>query len=282
MTSLFERLFGKAEKPSLPPRDIEALMRPLAVPAIHITRGGAPSRSHLGGVPDGAAGFTWPEHAGQQLGFLAQLSLPDLHATHAIDWLPTTGCLLFFYDIDAQPWGFDPQDRGAARVLHIPDLPAQAAKAHAPLADAPPALPRHDVAFRKIDVFPSWERACVEALHLSDEESDAYSDAAEAVFDDGPQHQVGGYPAPIQGDFMELKCQLVTNGLYLGTPAGYEGEAAEKLKAGADEWVLLLQLDTDDELEVMWGDGGRLYFWVRKEAARAGDFSKVWAVLQCY
>lgn len=282
MTSLFKRLFGREEKPSPPPRDLDALMRPLAAPAIHIVRGGAPSRSHLGGVPDGAAGFTWPEHAGQQLGFLAQLSLPDLHACHAIDWLPTTGCLLFFYDIDAQPWGFDPRDRGAARVLHIPDLPARALGAQEHLAEAPPALPRHDVAFRKIDVFPSCERACVEALDLSDEETDAYGDAAEAVFDNGPQHQVGGYPAPIQGDFMEMKCQLVTHGLYLGTPAGYEGEAAEKLKAGADEWVLLLQLDTDDELEVMWGDGGRLYFWVRKEEARAGDFSKVWAVLQCY
>jgi uncharacterized protein YwqG len=40
-------------------------------------------------------------------------------------------------------------------------------------------------------------------------------------------------------------------------------------------------MDTDDELDVMWGDGGMLYFWVEEEAARAGRFDNVWLVLQC-
>ena len=120
MTSLFKRLFEKMQKPVLPSRDVHALMRPLATPAIHVRKSASPSRSHLGSVPALPPGIGWPEHKGRRLGFLAQLWLPDIHAAHAIGWLPATGSLLFFYDIDEQPWGFDPADRGSARVLYVP------------------------------------------------------------------------------------------------------------------------------------------------------------------
>jgi uncharacterized protein YwqG len=40
-------------------------------------------------------------------------------------------------------------------------------------------------------------------------------------------------------------------------------------------------MDSDDDLGVMWGDLGTLYFWVQESAARKGDFSNVWLVLQC-
>ena len=29
----------------------------------------------------------------------------------------------------------------------------------------------------------------------------------------------------------------------------------------------LLQIDTDDSLDMMWADGGLLYFWIREEDA---------------
>lgn len=47
------------------------------------------------------------------------------------------------------------------------------------------------------------------------------------------------------------------------------------------EWRLLLQLDSDDASDMMWGDSGILYFWIREADARAGDFSNVWVILQC-
>ena len=42
-----------------------------------------------------------------------------------------------------------------------------------------------------------------------------------------------------------------------------------------------LQIDTDDELNVMWGDAGMIYFWVEEDKARKGDFSNTWLVRQC-
>jgi len=31
----------------------------------------------------------------------------------------------------------------------------------------------------------------------------------------------------------------------------------------------------------MWGDDGNLYFWVREQDAKVGNFSDVWLILQC-
>ena len=40
----------------------------------------------------------------------------------------------------------------------------------------------------------------------------------------------------------------------------------------AADWRLLLQLDTDDEASMMWGDLGRLYFWITGDALRRRAF----------
>jgi uncharacterized protein YwqG len=47
-------------------------------------------------------------------------------------------------------------------------------------------------------------------------------------------------------------------------------------------WRLLLQLDSDNNLGWMWGDAGRLYFWISENALRGRRFEDVWMVCQCY
>ena len=80
---------------------------------------------------------------------------------------------------------------------------------------------------------------------------------------------------------MELECQLASNGLYVGDATGYQHPRRFELEGGATDWELLLQLDSDDDADMMWGDAGALYFWIRKQDAETADFSKVWMVLQC-
>lgn len=46
-----------------------------------------------------------------------------------------------------------------------------------------------------------------------------------------------------------------------------------------NDWAVLLQLDSDDETTWMWGDGGKLYFLVRRDRAGWGRFDQAWAVL---
>jgi uncharacterized protein YwqG len=81
---------------------------------------------------------------------------------------------------------------------------------------------------------------------------------------------------------MDLQCQLVSNGLFCGDPSGYNDPRAKALEAGAKDWQLLLQIDSDDDLDMMWGDLGMLYLWVRASEAREGDFSGSWVVMQCH
>ena len=59
---------------------------------------------------------------------------------------------------------------------------------------------------------------------------------------------------------MDLECQLVSHGLYCGDASGYQATRAKELEAGRQDWILLLQLDTDDDAGMIWGDGGMLYF----------------------
>jgi uncharacterized protein YwqG len=96
----------------------------------------------------------------------------------------------------------------------------------------------------------------------------------------GVQHQLLGHSNNIQGD-MQLEAQLVTNGLYCGDERGYQDPRRRALEKGADQWQLLLQLDSDDGAKMMWGDAGMLYFWIRRDDLRAGRFDKVWMAFQC-
>ena len=32
---------------------------------------------------------------------------------------------------------------------------------------------------------------------------------------------------------------------------------------------------------MMWGDVGKLYFWIRKQDLARRDFSNVWMIMQC-
>ena len=280
MTNILGRLFGKKQG-SAPVRDMAALATPLAAPAVHVVKTDATSLSHFGGSPSLPPGVSWPERDGKKLGFLARLSLSEVHRAHPIDWLPSSGALLFFYDMEQQPWGYDPKDRGSSVVLLVPDL-AQAI----PQLDAGPdgnvsPFPHRNVSFRRINVLPPWERDSVRALQLSEKESDLFSDLADSAFQAEAKHQISGFPSPVQGDDMELECQLVTNGLYCGDSAGYNDPRAQALKPGAANWKLLLQLDSDDDLGVMWGDCGVLYYWVEEQMARDGNFTNTWLILQC-
>jgi uncharacterized protein YwqG len=69
--------------------------------------------------------------------------------------------------------------------------------------------------------------------------------------------------------------------LYCGDPSGYNDPRAEGLKKDANQWILLFQIDSIDKAGMMWGDVGRVYFWIKKDDLEKKDFDKIWFVLQC-
>ncbi|MEE3806196.1 MULTISPECIES: DUF1963 domain-containing protein [Lysinibacillus] len=40
--------------------------------------------------------------------------------------------------------------------------------------------------------------------------------------------------------------------------------------------------DSEEELGYMWGDSGRLYFWIREDDCQKTRFDQTWVVLQCF
>ena len=93
-------------------------------------------------------------------------------------------------------------------------------------------------------------------------------------------HKLLGYAGSIQ-DAMELDCQLAANGIPFAKRKKEAARVAE-LEAGARDWRLLFQVESDGNAKMMWGDAGRLYFWIRDEDLRAARFDRTWVVFQCH
>jgi Domain of unknown function (DUF1963) len=272
---IITKLFGRGSG-SPPPRNVAELVAPLTLPAAQLVKSPTETRSYFGGAPALPRGVAWPANGGKPLAFLACVDLESLAETAAVPWLPSSGRLSFFYDVENQPWGFDPKDRGgwAVMLADHEQLPASPPLAH--------GLRRRSIAFQRISTYPSWERPEVSALGLTDAEAESLADLGGSAYGDLPRHQMGGFPSPVQGDEMELECQLVSNGLYCGDASGYQSPDAAPLRSGAKDWRLLLQIDSDDDFGVMWGDVGVLYFWIKESDARARRFENCWVVLQCH
>lgn len=239
--------------------------------------------THLGGHPELPVGFEWPIWKGNPLAFLGQVSLTAASKEDWPSWMPERGRLLFFYDAEQSTWGFDPTDRGSWRVYHIDE---SADSSLVVLASAcQPAFPRRNFRLVPAQSPPSWERVIERNDSLSAAEQEAVAEHLDAVQEGersvGPLHQLFGLPIPIQADEMELECQLTSNGLYTGDATGYSDPRRSGLEAGVSDWELLLQIDSDEDADMMWGDAGMLYFWVRRQDAEAADFSNVWMILQC-
>lgn len=241
--------------------------------------------SKLGGLPDLPEGVEWPRRDGRPLAFLAQLSMADVPRAEGEPALPRRGLLSIFYDVQEQPWGFDPKDRGGAVVMHWPE-PRGLARAEAPKGtydtmneeyDRPFAARR--VRYEVVTTYPELGESVFE-MEDGEEVMDLYDETVNAgQGEESPHHQLLGHPLVVQNP-MEEECQLVTNGLYLGDELSPEDEKrAEGLREGAKDWTLLLQLDSDEHW--MWGDMGLLYFWIRRQDLEAGEFSKAWCILQC-
>ena len=281
---IFSGLFGggRRKKPSASDKkpsavDVRELAAPLAVPAVHLVRTDAQTPCYFGGRPALPPGVVWPSRNGKPLSFLASLDVAAIASVLPLDWLPSAGRLLFFYDIDAQPWGFDPKDRDSWSVMYFD---GDTGTCESGTVASP--LPTVFLSPRRIASLPSYERPQVSALQLSEEQTEELIDFANSVYGQSPCHQVGGYPSPIQGDEMELECQLASHGIYVGDQSGYRDPRAVALRDGARDWMLLLQIDSDDALRIMWGDAGVVYFWIREQDARARRFENAWLVLQCH
>lgn len=269
--TLWSRYFRRSDARTAPstvqtPAALLTEIQARAAPCVWVIAGEG-GDSWLGGAPEMAG--DWPRYEGRPLGFVAQIDLRAVRTAGGPDWLPTDGRLLFFYEAEYGAWGLYPKDRGSFAVRFET---GEAARATPPADLAEHAqFDQWPVTFKPAFSYPDQERFPVNWQAFTREDEDVLEAGLMALGRPEPAHQIGGYADAIQSDTMEQECDRVTSGLFDGPPGG-----------GPADWRLLLQIDTDNDAGIMWGDTGRLYFWIREQDARAGDFSRVWMILQCF
>jgi uncharacterized protein YwqG len=243
------------------------------------------SRSKFGGDPILPADFPWPSSKDRELDFLLQVDLSEIASFDSENQLPKSGLLTFFYDVENQPWGFDPANLDGYQVVYFPDQPFKRRSTPSSCIISPECK----LLFKSWTTFPDPDSWPVTQLqnknHWSKEEIRQYRHYYYDLLEQDDKimkthHWLLGNSMNVQND-MQLEAQLVSNGLYCGNSTGYDDPRRKELEPGAADWLLLLQLDSDDTANLMWGDVGMLYFWIRKNDLANLDFSKTWMDLQC-
>ncbi|MET3838776.1 YwqG family protein [Bradyrhizobium sp. OAE829] len=217
------------------------------------------------------------------LQFIAQVDLAEIWLTGPVDPdIPREGRLFFFYDTDHRPGGDRPADITGARLIY--DLtPTHSLKRASPPAELsahkqtagfrPQRCVLHTGMWPPYYGSPEWNACEIKARAEKSVEAWWYE-----VTRDGHDHRFGGHPLQIQGN-MQTECALVSKGLDL---SARNSKAAERLKSDAANWLLLLQIASDDRAGMMWGDVGNLYVWIHRDALRARRFEEVRVIMQCY
>lgn len=240
--------------------------------------GCAIGESKMGGEPDLPAGTTWPRtREGVALSFIAQINFAQVHPYDVDGVLPEAGMLWFFYDCsdEGMPWGYNPEDADGWKVLYAENGALEPEKAP---DDLEVTFSEARITFEtKVDLLSTDSDLC-DDLDLPDEEMDDYFDWLDERECSG--NKLLGHSDCIQGG-MELECEYVTHGVYCGDPSGYEKAKKLGLNKNAARWNLLMQVESNEDLGMMWGDLGRLYLWITDEDLKARRFDKTWLILQC-
>lgn len=247
--------------------------------------------SKFGGCPDLPGDVAWfrMERANIPLSFIGQVNLAEIAPFDLEHKLPECGMLYFFYDCstapDGMPWGFAPEDSDGWRVyFYDGDMSALSRK-------APPADLKENengmlfgtsgMHFETVAELPSTESDLTDGLDVPDDEElqDRYW---QWLDEHTPElsNKLLGHADNVQGG-MELECEYVTHGNNCGTSDGYRIGKSEELDKNAAHWNLLLQVDSNENIGMMWCDAGRLYFWITDEDLANRAFENCWMVLQC-
>jgi uncharacterized protein YwqG len=128
---------------------------------------------------------------------------------------------------------------------------------------------------------PPGDSWALQTLQLSVQERYRYQKMLSAFREEKqkPLHRLLGYPDALQGD-MQMNCELLSRSFSLGDGLPGDGMQLEQLQREAQKWRLLLQLDTDEDAQMLWGINGRCYYWIQEEALKQRQFAETWCILQ--
>ena len=249
--------------------------------------------SKFGGRPDLPKGFKWYYFSGKSpftdeikdrpLSFLAQINCEEIKKYDIDNRLPSTGILYFFYELETMAWGYDPKDKGCSRVYYYDGDLSNLEKTDFPDdMEQDFKMPELKLSFDSKYNAPAFEELFDDYQSNSWEEYDDFLEKLGYKIDDDNSSKLLGYSDNIQGDML-LECELVSNGLYCGDGTGYNSLKRRELEENKNHWKLLFQLDTVTigNFELMFGDCGRIYYFIKEEDLKNKNFDNTWLILQC-
>lgn len=248
-------------------------------------------KSRIGGKPTLPEGMEWPyntpeegESTGSPLAFMAQFSFEELAEYDLDHVLPQKGMVYFFYDAAEEAAGFMVNEKDSARILFYEgDTETLKEREFPEELEEDFQIPQFDIQFAtqsEVPLCEEYEQITQESVSYGE-----YDDDLEALglYRDGDQEitKLLGYADLCQGSML-LICEMIRNGIDCHN-FDYLKHKDEYIDA-VSEWLLLFQVDTisNSEFELMFGDNGRLYYYIRKEDLKNKNFENGWFMTQCY
>lgn len=233
--------------------------------------------NRIGGFPDLPSNIPWPEWKDRRLDFIAQINCSQL-PKDAIDLgFPGKGMMWFFFDLTEQPWGNEPQDKGGFRVLYqeapSPDELQTEDKEQESIVS-----PRYIGFTKELTFSPVLEDALAD-MEINDDLFGRYIDFLDSLHgEEDDLSRLGGYPDAVNRD-LRIVSSIVSKGNKLSSDsyATAEAEAKEETK----NWIMLLQIDSNEDMGLMFGDLGKIAYYIERDKLAKLDFSNVWCVLSC-
>lgn len=245
--------------------------------------------SKFGGKPHFPQEFSWPVFRGKSsynetiknwpLAFLAQINLEEVASYDLDHRLPEKGMLYFFYELETLTSGVSPKDKGAAKVFYYDgDLSLLREREFPEDLCYAFQLPEMKLQFSSRENLPSPVELGAPPIG---EYVDFLTNKGYVIPDESVK--LLGYADNIQGDML-LKCALVTDGYQCAEPFNAEIPQMPLFEEKKKQWHLLFQMDSIHRtgFDLMFGDCGKLYFYIKEDDLVRKRFDEVWAFVQCY
>lgn len=242
--------------------------------------------SRIGGDPDLPANVEWPVNsAGTPMTFLAQLCLSEMAPYDAAALISVKGMLYFFVGIDEPAYGIE------HKVLYLSED-----KLHEAKRCASPEVTALEVKFTGYQVsarstmeLPNYGYVDYDKVEDDEHDYDLYEELCFELNDESSSDLavMFGYPSTQHGDCeYEAALHLLTGKKYSHSTDLALEQIADHFKGDLDrakqevqDTLLLLALDSDQDVGFCWWDAGELQFYIRREDLLAGNFANTYCSL---
>ncbi|WP_435925641.1 YwqG family protein [Paenibacillus sp. DYY-L-2] len=242
--------------------------------------------SRIGGDPDLPADIEWPVNSeGTPMTFLAQLRLNELVPHDISARLPANGMLYFFVGVDEPAYGIE------HKVIYLPENKLQAAKrCPSPKETALEGeFTGYRVSARSTMEPPNYGYVDYDLIEDDEHDYELYEELCFELNDENSSDlaMMFGYPSTQHGDCeYEAALHLLTGQEYnysmesaLKTITDHFKGDSDRAKQEVQDTLLLLALDSDQDVGFCWWDAGELQFFIRKEDLLAGNFANTYCSL---